>query len=152
MTTIGELLRDKGSQVWATGPGVAVHDALEIMAEKNIGVVLVMEGETLVGILSERDCARKVLLPGKRAEDTRVSEVMTPRVLYVRAEQSVEECMALMTERHIRHLPVLGDGDRVVGVVSMGDVGRAIIASQEFTIAHLENYITGVEAMFYRSS
>ena len=104
------------------------------------------------GILSERDCARKVLLPGKNAKDTAVSDVMTPRVLCVSASQSAEECMALMTEKHIRHLPVVGDGDRVIGVVSIGDVGRAIIAQHEFTIAHLEHYITGAEAMFYRSS
>jgi len=152
MTTIGDLLRDKGSKVWSTRPDASVFDALTLMTEKNIGVVLVMDGEALVGILSERDCARKVLLPGKSATDTPVSAVMTPRVLCVSASQNAEECMALMTEKHIRHLPVVGGDDRVVGVVSIGDVGRAIIAQQEFTIGHLEHYITGAEAMFYRSS
>lgn len=151
MTTIGKLLHDKGSDVWATKPATPVSEALKLMAEKDIGVLLVMDGEALVGILSERDCARKITLPGKNASEIPVSEIMTARVLYVRADQSVEACMALMTEKHIRHLPVLGGDDRVIGVVSMGDVGRAIIADQEFTIAHLEHYITGSESMLYRS-
>jgi CBS domain-containing protein len=151
MTTIGKLLRDKGSEVWATTPNASVSDALNLMAEKDIGVLLVMDGGALVGILSERDCARKVALPGKNAREMRVSDIMTTRVLYVRADQSPEACMALMTEKHIRHLPVLSEDDRVIGVVSIGDVGRAIIAHLEFTVAHLETYITGAEAMFYRS-
>lgn len=136
MTTIGKLLRDKGSVVWATRPDAPVYDALHLMAEKDIGVLLVMDGEALVGILSKRDCARKVTLPGRNARETLVSDIMTARVLYVRADQSPEACMALMTEKHIRHLPVLGEGDRVIGVVSIGDVGRAIIAHLEFTVAH----------------
>ena len=152
MVTISQLLREKGTKVWAIGPDASVADALELMKQKDIGVVLVMDGEALVGIVSERDCARKVLLPGKSAKDTAVAEVMTRRVLCVSANQSAEECMALMTEKHIRHLPVVGEGDRVIGVISIGDIGRAIIAQQEFTIAHLEHYITGAEAMFYRSS
>ncbi len=151
MTTVGKLLRDKGADVWTVSPNASVYDALKLMAEKDIGVLLVMDGEALVGILSERDCARKVTLPGKNARETLVSEIMTRRVLYVRADQSPEACMALMTEKHIRHLPVLGEDDRVIGVVSIGDVGRAIIAHLEFTIAHLEHYITGAEAIFYRS-
>ncbi len=152
MFTIGDLLRNKGSEVWATRPDTTVSDALDLMAEKDIGAVLVLDGQALVGILSERDCARKVTLPGKNAIDIFVSEIMTRRVLYVRAAQNVQECMALMTEKHIRHLPVLGDEDHVIGVVSIGDLGRAIIAQQEFTIAHLEQYIIGVESSFYRSS
>ncbi len=151
MTTIGKLLREKGSEVWAIRPDASVYDALKLMAEKDIGVLLVLDGEALVGILSERDCARKVTLPGKNAREMLVSEIMTARVLYVRANQSPEACMALMTEKHIRHLPVLGEGDRVIGVVSIGDVGRAIIAHLEFTVAHLEHYITGAEAMFFRT-
>ena len=151
MTTIGKLLQEKKPGVWSVGPEASVSEALKLMAEKDIGVVLVMDGETLRGILSERDCARKVTLPGKNAADTRVSEIMTTRVLYVRADQSVEECMALMTEKHIRHLPVLGDDDRVIGIISIGDVGGAFIAHLEFTIAHLEHYIAGAEAMFFRS-
>ena len=152
MNTISNLLRDKGSEVWATRPDATVLDALKLMAEKNIGALLVMDGEALVGILSERDYARKVILLGKSSKDTLVHEIMTARVLCVRADQNVEECMALMTEKHIRHLPVLGDDDHVIGVISIGDVGKAIIALREFTIAHLEHYITGAEAMFYRTS
>lgn len=151
MTTINKLLRDKGSEVWTTKPDARVFDALKLMAEKDIGAVLVLEGEALVGILSERDCARKVTLPGKSAQDTWVSEIMTRHVLCVRAAQNVQECVALMTEKHIRHLPVLGDDDHVIGVISIGDLGRAIIAEQEFTIAHLEQYIIGAEASLYRS-
>lgn len=151
-TTIGRLLRDKGSTVWATRPEATVWEALKLMAEKDIGALLVLDGAALVGILSERDCARKVTLPGKNAQDTLVSEIMTPRVLCVRAAQSIQECMALMTESHIRHLPVVGDDDRPIGVISIGDLGKAIIAQQEFTIAHLEQYIVGAEASLYRSS
>ena len=152
MDTISSLLRDKGIEVWSTRPDATVLDALKLMAEKNIGAVLVMDGEALVGILSERDYARKVILLGKSSKDTLVSEIMTARVLCVRADQNVDECMALMTAKDIRHLPVLGDDDRVIGVISIGDVGKAIIAHQEFTIAQLEHYITGAEAMFYRTS
>ena len=152
MVTISQLLQEKGTTVWAIRPDASVADALELMKQKDIGVVMVMDGEALVGILSERDCARKVLLPGKSAKDTAVSDVMTSRVLCVSANQSAEECMALMTEKHIRHLPVVGDKDQVIGVVSIGDIGRVIIVQQEFAIAHLEHYITGAEAMFYRSS
>ena len=122
------------------------------MADKNIGAVLVMDGSVLVGILSERDCARKVTLAGRSGEDVLVAEIMTPRVLCVRAEQGIEECMALMTEKHIRHLPVLGAGEAVIGVITVGDVGAAIIAQQEFTIAHLEHYVAGTEATRHRSS
>ncbi len=152
MKTVGELLKSKGSWVGSTGPDATVFDALNLMADRDIGAVLVMDGQTLVGILSERDCARKVTLPGENAQEVRVSEIMTSRVLYVRAEQSIEECMALMTDKHIRHLPVLGDGDRVTGVISLGDLARAVIAQQEFTIAHLEHYIAGADALYLRSS
>lgn len=151
MATVNSLLRNKGQEVWAIRPDATVFDALQLMAEKNIGAVLVMEGETLVGIMSERDYARKVILLGKSSKETLVFEIMTPRVLCVRADQGVGECMALMTEKRIRHLPVLANDERVIGVISIGDVGRAIIADQEFTIAQLEHYITGSEAMRYRS-
>lgn len=151
MVTIGDLLREKGSAVWATGPDATVFDALVLMAEKNIGAVLVLDGEALAGIMSERDYARKVILVGKSSRDTAVSEIMTPHVICVRTNQTIAECMALMTEKHIRHLPVLGSGGRVIGVISIGDVVKAIIAQQEFTINHLEQYITGVGASFYRA-
>lgn len=151
MATVNSLLRNKGHEVWSVRPNTTVFDALQLMAEKNIGAVLVLDGEALVGIMSERDYARKVILLGKSSKDTLVSEIMTPRVLCVRADQGVDECMALMTEKHIRHLPVVGGEDRVIGVISIGDVGRAIISDQEFTITQLEHYITGGESMFYRS-
>jgi CBS domain-containing protein len=152
MATISDLLRNKGSDVWSVRPDATVFDALKLMADKNTGAVLVMDGEALVGIMSERDYARKVILLGKSSKDTPVSEIMTSRVLCVRANQSVDECMALLTQKGIRHLPVLGDDDRVIGVISIGDVGKAIIAHRDFTIAQLEHYITGSDAMSYRSS
>ena len=151
MKTVAALLEEKGSRVWSVAPQATVAEALKLMADKDIGVVLVMDGPALVGILSERDCARKVMLPGKDARETPVADVMTARVLYARPTQSLEECMALMADKHIRHLPVLGDGPRVIGVIAMGDVGRAIIAQQEFTIANLEHYISGADAARFRS-
>lgn len=151
MMTINDLLRAKGSTVWTTSPDTTVFDALQLMAEKNIGAVLVLDGDDLVGVMSERDYARKVILMGKSSKDTAVSEIMTPRVVCVRGGQSIAEAMALMTEKHIRHLPVLGADDRLIGVVSIGDVVKAVIAHQEFTINHLEQYITGAGVSPYRS-
>ena len=152
MATVSSLLSSKGHEVWSIRPDATVFGALRLVAEKNIGAVLVMDGDALVGILSERDYARKVILLGKSSKDTLVAEVMTARVLCVRAEQTVDECMALMTSKGIRHLPVLGDNDRVVGVVTIGDVGKAIIAREQFTISQLEHYITGTDATTYRAS
>ena len=149
MAMVRSVLQSKGGQVWAVHPDETVLEALKLMAEKNVGAVLVMDGDALVGILSERDYARKVILLGKNSRDTLVSEIMTPRVLCVRADQSMDECMALMTQKGIRHLPVLGEDDRVIGVVSIGDVGKAIIAGHEFTIAQLEHYITGSDSMSF---
>ena len=142
MKTVNDMLRDKGHSVWFVAPDAMVFEALELMAAKNVGAVLVLDGNRLVGILSERDYARKVTLLGKTSRDTPVSEIMTGRVLYVNADQTIQECMALMTEKRIRHLPVL-EGDRVIGVVTIGDVGRAIIADQQFMLEQLEHYITG---------
>ena len=152
MVTVNDLLSSKGRDIWSVSPDETVFDALKLMAEKNIGAVLVMNGDALVGILSERDYARKVILLGKSSKDTLVSEIMTARVLCVRADLSVDECMVLMTSKGIRHLPVLGDQDRVVGVVTIGDVGKAIIAREQFTISQLEHYITGTDATTYRAS
>lgn len=142
MQTVKHCLQSKGSHFWWISPDATVYEALVLMAEKNIGALLVMDREVLVGIFSERDYARKVILFGKASKVIPVSEIMTSRVFYVRPEQSIEECMALMTDKHIRHLPVM-EGKRVVGVLSIGDVVKAIIEQQEFVIEQLENYITG---------
>ena len=142
MSTVRDILRTKGHDVWSIGCDVTVYDALKLMADKNIGAVLVMDAGRLAGILSERDYARKVILHGKTADETSVGEIMTQRVVYVRPEQKTEECMALMTDKRVRHLPVLEDG-QVIGVISIGDVVKAIISEQEFIIEQLEHYITG---------
>ncbi|HZD58488.1 MAG TPA: CBS domain-containing protein [Anaerolineales bacterium] len=142
LTTVKQVLDSKGHQVWSVAPDDTVFNALKLMAEKNVGALLVLEEGKLIGIISERDYARKVVLEGKSSMDTPVEEIMTPRVLYVRTNQSIEECMAIMTDRHIRHLPVLEDSE-LVGVISIGDVVKAVISHQEFVIEQLENYIAG---------
>ena len=142
MRTVNQLLQAKGSGAWSVSPNTSVYDALVLMADKNVGAVLVMDGNILAGIFSERDYARKVVLHGKSSRDMPVREIMTARVVCVRPDQTIEECMALMTDKHIRHLPVI-EGDRVVGVVSIGDVVKAVISEQSFIIEQLENYITG---------
>ena len=142
MKTVKQILRDKGGKVLSIDPGATVFDALKLMAEKNVGALLVLEGGTVVGILSERDYARKVILHGKSSLNTPVRDIMTDRVMFIRPEQTVEECMALMTEKHIRHLPVLVD-NQLVGVVSIGDLVKASIDEKDFVIKQLENYITG---------
>jgi len=141
MTIVKQILSSKGHEVWSVGPDDSIYSALELMAEKNIGAVLVMEDEELVGIFSERDYARKIILKGKASRDTPVRQAMTGRVFAVRPDQAVDGCMALMTEKRIRHLPVIRD-DRVVGVISIGDVVKAVIDEQAKTIKHLEDYIT----------
>jgi CBS domain-containing protein len=141
-TTVQQMLDAKGATVHSVTPGTSVYSALELMAEKNIGALLVMDVGSLVGIFSERDYARRVALQGKSSRLLAVKEVMTTRVLGIRPEQTTEECMALMTEKHVRHLPVT-NGDRLVGVISIGDVVRAMIDEQRFVIQQLENYITG---------
>ena len=142
MKTVMQLLRTKGQQVLSVSPDMPVFEALGVMADKNVGALLVVEGERLVGVFSERDYARKVILKGKSSKDTPVQEIMSSHVLYVRPEQTIEDCMALMTDKRVRHLPVMEEG-RVVGVISIGDVVKAIIAEQEFIIEQLQNYITG---------
>jgi CBS domain-containing protein len=142
METVRSILQRKGRDVWSVAPGATVFEALELMAAKNIGAVLVLDGGRLLGIMSERDYARKVILLGKTSKDTPVSEIMTSRVVYISADLTIQECMALMTEKRIRHLPVL-EGDRVIGVVTIGDVGRAIISDQQYMLEQLEHYITG---------
>lgn len=142
MTTVAQILEGKGSQVWSVRPNARVYDALQLMAEKNVGALLVLEGKELKGIFSERDYARKVILAGKSSRESTVGEIMSPTVFTVDPEQSVEECMALMTEQRVRHLPVVQD-ERVLGVISIGDAVKAIISEREFTIEQLQSYIRG---------
>ena len=142
MKTVNQLLEGKGENVWSANPQMTVYEALEMMSEKNVGALVVLEGEKLVGIFSERDYARKVILKGKSPMDTLVGDIMSRKVTCVRRDQSIEDCMALMTDKRVRHLPVLQD-NRVVGIISIGDVVKDIISEQEFIIEQLENYITG---------
>jgi len=142
MKTVKQILREKGDKILSIDPGATVFDALKLMAEKNVGALLVLEGGRVVGILSERDYARKVILHGKSSLNTPVRDIMTDRVMFIRPEQTVEECMALMTEKHIRHLPVLVE-NQLTGVVSIGDLVKPSIDEKDFVIKQLENYITG---------
>ena len=144
-TRIKDILRAKGGQVWAVSPDDTVFRALEVMAEHNIGSVLVMEGDDLRGILSERDYARKVILLGRASRHTPVREIMTTEVETVTPDETIEACMAVMTEKRIRHLPVV-EGGRVVGVISIGDVVKAVIEDQAFLLDQMEAYITGQTA------
>jgi CBS domain-containing protein len=142
MKTVRQLLQAKGYDVWGVDPDATVLTALKVMAEKNVGALLVLQKGRMVGIFSERDYARKMILKGKHSNDTCVHEVMTGSPICVGPGKSVHECMALMTDNHIRHLPVL-DGDQLLGVISIGDVVKSIIMEQQGTISDLENYITG---------
>jgi len=142
MISIRQLLKGKGPEVWSISPESSVYEALQLLAENNIGALLVLRNGQLVGVVSERDYARKVVLHGKTSMKTPVQEIMTGEVVTVGSENTVEEAMAIMTDKHIRHLPVL-DGEEIVGVVSIGDLVKAIIADQEFAINQLENYISG---------
>jgi CBS domain-containing protein len=142
MLTVGQILQRKGTQVWSIQPTATVYEALQLMAEKGIGALVVIEGSGLVGIISERDYARKVILHGKYSRDTLVSEIMTGNVITVNLKNTTEECMAIMTSGHFRHLPVVQD-EQVIGIVSIGDVVKAVIDEQEFVIQQLENYISG---------
>ena len=142
MITVRQILEEKGHQVWTIGPDETVYKALMIMADKDIGALVVVENDQVVGIVSERDYARKVVLKGKTSLDTPVRDIMTPQVYFVNPDCSAEECMALMTEKRVRHLPVM-ENNKLVGVVSIGDVVKSIISSQKVTIEHLQNYIMG---------
>ena len=142
MQTIREILRTKGNAVWSIAPQATAYEALQIMAEKDVGALLVVDEGKLVGIFSERDYARKVILKGKSSKDTAVSALMTHEVLYVEPQNTVEDGMALMTAKRIRHLPVM-ENEELVGIVTIGDVVSRVISDREFTIQQLEKYITG---------
>ena len=142
MTTAHDILRYKGRRVHSVRPDDTVLAALGVMAEHDIGAVLVLDGDELVGILTERDYARKVVLVGRASKDSPVSAIMTTKVVCVPPNRSIEDCMALMTERRVRHLPVVESG-QVIGLVSIGDLVKATIDEQEFTINQLKNYIAG---------
>jgi CBS domain-containing protein len=141
MRNVRELLEQKGTVIFSVQPDVTVFATLQLMAEKEIGAVLVFEADRLVGMFSERDYARQVILKGKASKDTPVRDVMTGRVTYIRPEQTVEDCMALMTDKRVRHLPVLDQG-KVIGLVSIGDIVKAVISEKQFIIEQLENYIS----------
>lgn len=142
MTTIAQLLKTKGHEIWSVKPTDTVLDAITAMASKGVGALLVMEGEQLAGIFSERDYARKIVLEGKSSRDTTVADIMTRDVVHARPDQSIEECMGMMTEQHFRHLPILDEG-KVAGVISLGDLVKVIIVEQKELIKQLEQYISG---------
>lgn len=139
--TVANIVDDKGHDIWSIDASSSVYEALELMADKNVGALVVYTGETFSGILSERDYARKVILASKGSRETAVSEIMTPDPVTVSLSDSVASCMQLMTDRRIRHLPVL-EGEGLVGLVSIGDIVRAVIDEQKFLIDQLESYIT----------
>lgn len=142
MKIVEDILKVKGRDVWSIGPDATVYGAMELMAEREVGALVVMEGAKVIGIMSERDYARKVILRGGASKSMQVKEIMTTRVVYARSKQTVDECMALMTEKRIRHLPVIDEG-QLVGVISIGDLVKSIIDEQRFVIEQLERYISG---------
>ena len=142
MSTVRDIIRKKGSEVWSITPDATVYDALQLMAERGAGALLVMTGDQVVGILSERDCVRKVDLQGRTSRMTRVSEIMTSEVISVQVTEKLEECMVAMLEKNIRHLPVY-EGTQLLGLISVRDVLREVVEVQKSLIAQLERFITG---------
>jgi len=142
MELIRYLIKAKGNEIWSIEPGASVFDAVKLMADKGVGALMVMKGNKLEGVISERDYARKVILKNRLSRETSVEEIMTTRVVYAHPEQNVEECMALMTEKRIRHLPIMVE-EKLLGVVSIGDLVKSIIAQQQLTIKQLEQYVSG---------
>ena len=142
MSNVNDILKVKGHDFWTISPDASVYDAIRLMADKKVGALVVIESSKPVGIVSETDYMRKVILKGRTSQGTSVKAIMTTRVLYVHPEQDIEECMILMTEKRTRHLPVIVDG-QLIGLISIGDVVKSIIDEQRFTIEQLENYITG---------
>jgi len=142
MKTVKQILENKANAVYFVSPSTYVYSALEVMQQKNISALLIMDGKVLHGIFTERDYARKIALKNRSSKETRVSEVMTSNILSITLKDTIEYCMKVMTDSHIRHLPVLENGE-VVGIISIGDVVKNIIESQKSTIEYLENYIYG---------
>lgn len=144
--SVGQLLQDKGSAIWAVQPGATVFEALGLMAQRNVGALLVREGKRLVGIFSERDYARKVILLGHASRDLAVRDVMSSDLVTVTPEQGLDDCMELMTHHRIRHLPVVTTDGELAGIVSIGDVVKAVMAEQSFQIEQMRDYISGTSA------
>jgi len=142
MKTVEDILKEKGRQVWGISPHATILEALRLMAEKDVGALVVVEDDQIMGIISERDYARKIALRGKSSVNTPVKEIMTNKVYYVSPKATIQECLALITQQSIRHLPVLENG-KLVGLISIGDVVKSIIDEQEITITQLSDYITG---------
>ena len=142
MQTVRHVLQGKGREVWTIGPDTSVYDALALMADKGIGALVVTQGPAVAGLISERDYARNVALQGRKSRETQVAEIMTTKVACVGPEQTVQECMTIMTEMRVRHLPVM-DGETLIGLVSIGDLVKVIIEEQEALIEHLVRYING---------
>ena len=140
--TIDAILNQKSGEIFSITPNATVFEAIEMMDSKNVGALLVMDGKKLVGMFSERDYTRKIVLRGKRSRETKVAEIMSTNLTVTHSREPVEKCLRLMTDKRIRHLPVL-DGDKVVGVISIGDLVKWVISCQSAAIAHLENYISG---------
>ncbi len=141
-SNVHEILKTKGGTIWSVSPQHKVYDTLKLMAEKNVGAVLVLDGQKLAGIFSERDYARHSVKHDVRPQDIYVKDMMTSRIFFVNPSQTTEECMSLMTSKHIRHLPVL-ENDRLVGLISIGDVVKKIIEDHKFSISQLERYVNG---------
>ena len=144
MTTVNQLLQAKGNDVWSVTPSTTTFDAVKLMADMNIGSLLVIENDDIVGIFSERAYARKVALLNRSSRTTPVGEIMSSPVVSVRPDQNLQKCMALMTDKRIRHLPVIDDAGELMGIISIGDVVKAVISEQEVIINHLQDYISGV--------
>ena len=142
MNTIGHLLKSKGNDILSVEPNATVFEALQIMSENNVGALLVIHKGKLVGVFSERDYARKIILKGKQSKDTSVSELMTKEVLYINPQSTIQDCLVVMSTKHIRHMPVLEE-EKLIGIVTIGDIVKQIISEQKTTIQELEQYITG---------
>jgi len=142
MTTLRDIIRKKGGDIYSIGPGATVFEALKMMADHNTGALLVMSEGKVDGIISERDCVRRVELHGRTSKDTSISDIMTSKVLYAQVNQTIEECVAIMIDKNIRHLPVF-DGDELIGLISVRDALNEMVDQQKFMISQLEHYITG---------